>query len=104
MMPNEILYVESRPVSPDRTDEYNRWYNDVHVPEVLALPDFVAAQRFAPVDDEGRFVAIYEIESDDPHSALASLGRAAADGTVQMSDVIQMDPPPRTRLLRVIPF
>ena len=26
--------------------EYNKWYNDQHIPDVLNVPGFVAAQRF----------------------------------------------------------
>jgi hypothetical protein len=53
-MPNHILWVESRPISPDREDEYNLWYNHFHLHQVLALPGFVAATRYrlSPIQTE----------------------------------------------------
>jgi hypothetical protein len=100
-MAKAILIVESRPSSPDRVDEYNDWYNDTHLPEVVALPGFVSAQRYAPADD-GPFVAVYEIDSDDPGAVVGSLGEAVGSGAVQMSDVLQMDPPPSMRLYNLV--
>jgi hypothetical protein len=97
-MPQGILYVESRPVSPEREDEYNRWYNETHLPEVVALPGFVAARRFNPEDADGPYVAIYEVDTD-LSTVMATLGEAVASGKIQMTDAMQMDPPPSTRLL-----
>jgi hypothetical protein len=96
-MARGILYVETRPVSEDRLDEYNKWYDEVHIPEILALDGFVSARRFAPSGD-GPYVAIYEIDADDVQKALTTLGEAAASGRMQMSDVLQMDPPPSIRV------
>jgi hypothetical protein len=98
-MAKAILYVESYPSSPERLDEYNTWYNDTHLPEVVALEGFVSARRFEPVDADGPFVAIYEIDAADPSAALAALGEAAGSGQLNMSDVLQMDPVPTMRLL-----
>ncbi|MCW2914426.1 MAG: hypothetical protein JWN52_2494 [Actinomycetia bacterium] len=48
-------------------DEYNAWYSDTHLGEVLAIDGCVAAQRFRVVDGTSpgaphRYLAIYEIE------------------------------------------
>lgn len=100
-MPKGILYVESRPSSPERLDEYHRWYDETHLREVVGLDGFVSARRFTPVGGDGSFVAIYEIEADDLEAAFASLGEAAMRGDLQMSDAMQMDPPPVLRLLEL---
>src|ERR1700736_4314936 len=100
-MSKAILIVESRPASPERLDEYHRWYNDTHLAEVVALPGFVSARRFKPANDDGPFVAIYEIDADDPDAVVASLGEAAMSGKLQMSDAMQMDPAPSLRLLQL---
>jgi hypothetical protein len=31
---------------PGQQDEFNEWYGNVHLPEVLAMPGVVSAQRF----------------------------------------------------------
>lgn len=53
---------------PLREDEFNAWYDDVRLPEVLATPGFVGARRCRIKDfrdGRGKYVAIYEIETDD---------------------------------------
>jgi hypothetical protein len=101
-MPKGILYVESRPSSPDRLDEYHAWYTETHLRQVVGLDGFVGARRFAPVADDGPFVAIYEIEADDLQAVFAALADAATSGVVQMSDAMQMDPPPSVRILELV--
>jgi hypothetical protein len=41
-----ILMVKSRCNDAARADEFNRWYDEVHVPDVLAANGVVAAQRY----------------------------------------------------------
>lgn len=98
-MPKGIMLVETQAASPDRLDEYNKWYDEVHLPEVCAVPGFVSARRFTPVDGQGGSVAIYELECDDLAGAMGALGEAIGKGQVQMSDVLSMDPPPVMRIL-----
>ncbi|HKY14824.1 MAG TPA: hypothetical protein VJM33_07845, partial [Microthrixaceae bacterium] len=67
-----VLVVESRPASAERAAEYHHWYDDVHLPDVLAVPGFVSARRFrvcdratgVPDPDELGHVTIYELEAD----------------------------------------
>jgi hypothetical protein len=96
-----MLYVETRPASHEQEDAYHAWYEG-HVQEMLAIDGFVAARRFAPVDDDGPFVAVYEIDSDDIESARARLAEAVQAGKVTNSPTVQSDPPPVVRVLREI--
>lgn len=95
----ERLYylVFSNPVSDDRIDEFHKWYDEVHLPEVLANPGFVSAQRIAfrptefakgtaPVQ---RFGVIYEIEGD-PEQVMGRVSAGVAAGTIHMSDVLDL--------------
>ena len=36
-MPKALLLVFSAPSSPDRLDDYNKWYDEVHLAEVVAM-------------------------------------------------------------------
>ena len=45
-MPNDILMVYSSPKSPERVDEYNQWYNDFHLRQMLKLDGIVAVTRY----------------------------------------------------------
>jgi hypothetical protein len=86
-----IIVVQTRPVDPSREDEYNDWYSNVHVPEIVATPGFVSARRYrAPGSSD--YLAIYEIEGDDLHEVRKRM--SAGRGTRTPSDAIQTDPPP----------
>ncbi|MCV7197906.1 DUF4286 family protein [Mycobacterium angelicum] len=98
-MAKGIIYVETRPSSPDRDQEYNTWYDEIHLPELVALEGIVSARRLRPVDGDGPYVALYEVEADDLQSVLQNMYRNARN--LHMSDALQMDPPPVMRLLEV---
>jgi hypothetical protein len=57
-----------------REEEYNVWYNDVHLQEVTAVPGFVSAQRFKLCTTVGGqfkqdYVCIYEMEAESQTAA-----------------------------------
>ena len=60
-----IVEIEERDLGP-----FNRWYNEVHVPEILACPGWRSNRRFACLDGEPSVLAIYEL--DDPRLAFAT--------------------------------
>ncbi|HYB80063.1 MAG TPA: hypothetical protein VED43_00130 [Mycobacterium sp.] len=98
-MAKGIILVESRPSSPDRDQEYNTWYDEVHLGELVALDGFVSARRLRPVEGDGPYVAIYEVEADNLQAVLDNM--IASAGRLHMSDALQLDPPPIMRLLEV---
>ena len=83
-MARHVLAVLSNPTDGN-DDEYNAWYDDTHLADVLTVPGFVAARRFAlaaPVPGQDgpaqRYLAIYEVESDDLPGAIHALIQAGA--------------------------
>lgn len=65
--------------------EFDRWYNDVHLPQVLTLDGFLSARRFRVADTDAPgpvgtlpFLAIYEIEAGRLVEARAALSNALA--------------------------
>jgi hypothetical protein len=94
--------VESMPVSPDREAEYHKWYNDIHLPEIVSIDGFVSARRFAPVDGNGPFIAIYEIDTDDLKAAQRRMFKLGSSGQMSSLEELQTDPGPVTRLYREI--
>lgn len=82
-----LLQVTSRPVE-GRDEEFNHWYDNTHVHEVLALPGFKACSRFVrEIPGEApEYIAYYEMETDDPNALLNSL--FAAVPTMQMTDAL----------------
>ena len=89
------MAVYSNPISPDRDEEYNVWYNTVHLPELMGIPGFVGATRYRLVEglgkgtapSEQRYLALYEIEGD---VAAAYTALTSGGGTLQISD--SLDP------------
>src|SRR6267142_7014244 len=78
-----------------KEDEFNRWYTEEHLDDVLRVPGFVAAQRFklsadGPKGLSGRYLAVYEMDIDDPQHAFVALAEAVQDGQMPISSA--MDP------------
>jgi len=63
-MPRVVL-ITSVDIGDGAEADFNRWYNGVHLPEVLACPGFVSATRFECTDGQPRYLAIYELESEE---------------------------------------
>ena len=76
--------------------EYNRWYNEQHIPDVLNIPGLVAAQRFRLADTQmgdnnpHRYLALYEIETDDLAGVLNELKARGGTADMVMSDAIDL--------------
>ncbi len=52
-------------IEVDGAAEFNRWYNEVHVPEILACPGWRANRRYECLDGEPRFLAVYDLDDPD---------------------------------------
>jgi hypothetical protein len=102
-MSKAVYLVYSRASSPDREDEYNDWYDNVHLAEVCSIDGVSGASRFQLADDEAdpglhEYLAIYEFDADDPNTVVEAIMAAGIEGRFNMSDALQLDPPPVTRL------
>jgi hypothetical protein len=99
-MAKQIVVVLSDAVSPAQDTEYNRWYTDQHLDDVLRLPGIVAAQRFKVAFDAAKslpapYLAIYEIETADenadPKAIFDGMSKAAESGQLPMSPAFSME-------------
>jgi hypothetical protein len=76
-----------------REVEFNHWYSQVHLPEILLIPGFCSAQRFQLgavqmlAAQSFGYMTIYEIAGDNVAATLANLKAAS---WLQMSDAIDM--------------
>ena len=96
-MAKYTFVVLSNPTTPGQEAEYNEWYNKVHIPDVLNVPGFVAAQRCKVADAQldgysgaHRYLALYEIETDDLQGALNDLASRRDTPDMVMSDAIDL--------------
>ena len=103
-MPKGVFIVQSNPVDPSRDDEFNQWYDNVHLADVKKVPGIVGARRFKILtpDAAHRYVAIYEVDADDVQGVMDAIGKAAANGTLPLSDALQLNPPPGMTLCEEI--
>lgn len=99
-MATGIMLVESRPLTPEDTAEFHRWYDEIHIPAVLAVEGFVSARRLES-EDGSTFVAVYEIDTDIA-TARASLRAAFFAGSIARPTVVQQAPPPVQRYFRIL--
>ena len=72
-------------VDPEHEEEFNRWYNEMHIPDILQVEGFVAARRYklsgpAPRDQQSasRYLAIYELDTVDTKAAMKRLSEQDA--------------------------
>lgn len=98
-MGNYVLTVYSNPVE-GREDEYNDWYNNQHLKDVLAQPGYMTAQRYkltghkldeAMPDIAHQYVAFYFMETDDPETALNDMKKRVEAGIIGLTDAMAPD-------------
>ena len=88
-MPKGVFLALSNATSGDVEDEFNQWYTDVHSQEVLALPGVRSVRRFrlapaqvVPDDDTRRYLALYEVDTDDWDAFAGEFMAAFGDGRI----------------------
>ncbi|MCU1346574.1 MAG: hypothetical protein JWL70_2840 [Acidimicrobiia bacterium] len=92
-MADHHMLVFTNPVE-GREDEFNKWYDEVHLPEVLTVPGFVAAQRYGQTegslgnDGPRPYLAVYEIEGDAKEAFDMLMTRAPG---FDMSEALDVD-------------
>jgi len=108
-MARHIQIVLSNPACGDREDEYNDWYDNQHIPDLMRLPGFVRATRYRLVRSfAGKapwsYMVLYDLECEDLGAMLTELVDSHSDGRIAVSDVL--DPESLTALVfsPVAPF
>lgn len=76
-------------------DEYNEWYTNTHLREVCQVPGFKGAKRYKIVPRESakaplkhKYLALYEIETNDVEASLAELSRRSGAGELIKSSAL----------------
>ena len=94
-----LYLVFSNPIE-GKDDEFNEWYDTVHLPEVLATPGIKTAQRFSlretqithhspmPKPAHG-YLIVYEMEGD-VDEVMGKIQAAAQSGEMLMNDALDL--------------
>jgi len=83
-MAKHVLIAFTNPVA-GQEDAYHDWYNTTHISEILSVPGIVSARRFKTkvIDVKGgpawKFMAIYEVETDNLGETLKTLGATTGE-------------------------
>ncbi len=89
-MPRAILLVYSN-CTAEQEEDFHRWYDTVHVPDMLAVDGVMAAQRYrlsgpgprsvnrAGEPEVAQYLAVYELDTDDTRAVMKRVGEAMAD-------------------------
>lgn len=92
-MPRYCFVVFSNPKWGQEA-EYNAWYDGEHLDDVLDVPGFLSARRFRIANPRStaphRYLALYEIETDDLQSTLAQLRSRAGTSVMPLSESLDL--------------
>ncbi len=105
------LVVETNCADPTREAEFKEWYDKIHIPDILESPGFVKGTRYEFVmpwkiqgggetkyhsagvtEGKAKFLAVYEIEADDPSEVMKTLDRNMDKKGAQgrLSDLVEL--------------
>jgi hypothetical protein len=92
-----VFVVYSNPVE-GREQEYNDWYWNQHLSDLLACPGIIAARRLMLADRQVRdmpqpfkYLALYEIETNDLQGFIDELVSRATTGRMARSAALSND-------------
>lgn len=91
----KYIYVVFADAAAGREDEFNDWYTKTHMPDMIRADGFLHGQRFGLIGDQagmpGKYLAIYEMDTDDPERTLAELRKIRGTSAMMMSDSFDSD-------------
>lgn len=91
------LLVFSNPTQ-GREHDYNKWYDNQHLPDLLRIPGVVSARRLVASDTQfakddklpGKYLALYEIEAEDLAAVFLDMQSRVGESGMVMSDAIDL--------------
>jgi len=88
------VIVLSNPVA-GREAEFNAWYTNTHILDLLKCPGVITAQRFKAVEAQSpnaaqRYIAQYEVETDDLAATMALIQGRLGGPQMPMSEAFDM--------------
>ncbi len=107
---NKYVWAILTNAEPGTEDEFNRWYNEVHAPDVMRVPGVIGVQRFhlagmqskpgpegikvvptGETDLRYKYLALYTIETDDLTGVLQTVADRAGTTEMPMSETLNSD-------------
>ena len=60
-MPKGLLLMMTD-IDPAHEEDFNRWYEEEHLDERMAIPGFINARRFTAIEGGPKYLALYDLE------------------------------------------
>jgi hypothetical protein len=79
------LLLNAMNVNPEVEDEFNKWYDDEHIPALAAVPGVSCARRFRATQGHLKYVALYHVASPEVVASAAWKKAAATPWTQRIS-------------------
>lgn len=96
-MSEHVLVVFTNAVE-GKQEEFNDWYDRIHIPDLLKIPEIKTAERFrlsGPQKMEGalpwQYMALYRIETDDLSRVISIIKERAGTALMPLTDSLQPD-------------
>src|SRR4051812_44852773 len=101
-----VITVTSNPASADVEDQYNDWYDNVHLGELLSVPGTVSAHRFrrsslqmTPQPDGAHsYITIVERDVEDVEAAIADMKARTSKGFGTGPQLMDHSAPPQVTI------
>jgi len=79
-----------------REEEFNDWYSNQHLGDIVDIPGFASAQRLKLKSVQighfkNKYLAIYEMDTDDPDKAIEIMLRRRDTGEMFITDAFDWD-------------
>lgn len=92
----KFLMVVTSGAKAGRDDDYNAWYDGTHLAEICSLPGVSGGRRYdaiplTPNPQPAPYLAIYEIDADDPATVLNEMMRRSQAGEMSISDALDAE-------------
>jgi hypothetical protein len=107
--PDTYYYFVFTNAAPGAEDEYNRYYDTQHAPDVVAVPGFVTAQRFVAADPPlrpgpppSKYLIVYKVVTSDLPAVQAEVMRRVKSGETVINPVMVTAPQAPSGYYRVL--
>jgi hypothetical protein len=93
------LYIVHTDIPDEVVDEYNRWYDEEHLPRLVTVPGVLRARRYASVAGGPRYLTAYELTDRDAFESPAGLQARKTPWTAKMRSLFSNT---RRRMCRLV--
>jgi len=57
----KLIHIVRVDIDPEHETAFNAWYEEKHIPDLLACPGWLSARRFVALGEGPKYAAMYEV-------------------------------------------